>query len=91
MKSRFRIDKTHYEIAAKSTIRKAMSFVKKTDLEPPYLLIDTSMVKKKVRSIGRNIKNSRVFYAVKANPDIEILSRQVFPLRVNLFAYVVIV
>ncbi len=73
MKSRFRIDKTHYEIAAKSTIRKALAFLKTTDLEPPYLLIDTAMVKKKVRSIGKNIKNSRVFYAVKANPDIEIL------------------
>jgi ornithine decarboxylase len=73
MKSRFRIDKTHYEITAKSTIRKALAFLKTTDLEPPYLLIDTSMVKKKVRSIGKNIKNSRVFYAVKANPDIEVL------------------
>ncbi len=73
MQSRFRIDKTHYEITAKSTIRKALAFLKTTDLEPPYLLIDTAMVKKKVRSIGKNIKNSRVFYAVKANPDIEIL------------------
>lgn len=73
MKSRFRIDKTHYEITSKSTIRKALAFLKTTDLEPPYLLIDTAMVKKKVRSIGKNIKNSRVFYAVKANPDIEVL------------------
>ncbi len=73
MKSRFRIDKTHTEIAAKSTIKKALAFLKTTDLEPPYLLIDTAIVKKKVRAIGRNIRNSKVFYAVKANPDIEIL------------------
>jgi ornithine decarboxylase len=73
MKSTFRIDKTHNEIAAKSTIRKALSFLKTTDLEPPYLLLDTAIVRKKVRSIGKNIRRSKVFYAVKANPDIEIL------------------
>ena len=30
-------------------------------------------VKQKVRLIGRRIKNSDVYYAVKANPDIEVL------------------
>ena len=73
MKNRFRIDKSHTEITAKSTIRKTLSFLKTTELEPPYLLIDKAKVKQKVRSIGRNIRNSKVFYAVKANPDIEIL------------------
>jgi len=73
MKDRFRIDKSHTEIAAKSTIQKALKFLKNSELEPPYLLIDKSKLKQKVRSIGKNIKNSKVFYAVKANPDIEIL------------------
>ncbi len=73
MGTRFRIDKTHTEITSKSTIQKALRFLKGTDMEPPYLLIDKARVRQKVRSIGRHIKNSSVFYAVKANPDIEIL------------------
>jgi ornithine decarboxylase len=73
MKSAFRVDKTHFEITAKSTIRKALAFLKTTEREPPYLLLDTAVVRKKVRSIGKNIRRSKVFYAVKANPDIEIL------------------
>lgn len=73
MKNRFRIDKAHTEIAARSTIRKALQFLKTAGLEPPYLLIDKTKVKRKVHAIGKNIKNSFVFYAVKANPDIEIL------------------
>jgi ornithine decarboxylase len=36
-------------------------------------LIDKEVVKEKVSTIGRNIRNSRVFYAVKANPDTEVL------------------
>lgn len=73
MKKRFRIDKSHTEIMAKSTIRKALSFVKNSDEETPYLLMDKAKVKQKVRSIGNKIRNSKIFYAVKANPDIEIL------------------
>ncbi len=73
VENRFRIDKSHTDIVPKSTIRKALAFLKTTELEPPYLLIDTAVVKKKVRSIGRNIRNANVFYAVKANPDIEVL------------------
>jgi len=73
MANRFRIDKAHKEIAASSTIRKALAFVKKAEIEPPYLLVDAATVRGKVRSIGRRIRNSRIFYAVKANPDVEIL------------------
>jgi ornithine decarboxylase len=73
MKNLFRIKKAHTEIAVKSTIRKTLAFLKKTEKEPPYLLIDKVRVKQKVRSIGRKIANSTIFYAVKANPDIEIL------------------
>lgn len=73
MANRFRIEKLHTEIASKSTIRKAMAFAKSSGVEPPYLLIDKDKVKQKVSSIGRAVKGSRVFYAVKANPDIEML------------------
>jgi ornithine decarboxylase len=73
MSNRFRVEKLHTEIASKSTIRKAMAFLKSSGPEPPYLLIDKDKVKQKVSSIGRAVKGSRVFYAVKANPDIEVL------------------
>ncbi len=73
MRKRFRIDKSHTEIMAISTIRKALAFVRKSDEETPYLLIDRAKVNQKVRSIANKIRNSKVFYAVKANPDIEIL------------------
>jgi ornithine decarboxylase len=73
MAQKFRIDKIHTEIASKSTIQKVLKFLRTTELEPPYLLVDRAKVRQKVRSIGKNIKNAEVFYAVKANPDIEIL------------------
>lgn len=73
MSIRFRIDKSHTEIAAKSTISKALRFIKDSEIEPPYLLVDTAKVRQKVRAIGKHIKRSKVFYAVKANPDIEVL------------------
>src|SRR4030042_4903022 len=73
MGQKFRIEKIHTEIAAKSTIQKAFDFLKTTELEPPYLLVDKAKVRQKVRSIGKNIRNSEVYYAVKANPDIEVL------------------
>jgi ornithine decarboxylase len=69
----FRLDKTHTDIASRSTLQKALKFLNKTDIEPPYLLMDKSKIKKKVNLIGKKIKNSKVFYAVKAHPDIEIL------------------
>jgi ornithine decarboxylase len=72
-KHHFQIDRVHFEIASKSTIQKVLKFVDSTPDEPPYLLMDKAKIKRKVRAIGRKIKNSRVFYAVKANPDIEIL------------------
>ncbi|MDA8079349.1 MAG: type III PLP-dependent enzyme [Nitrospiraceae bacterium] len=73
MAIRFRIDKSHTDITAKSTIKKALAFLRTAEMDPPYLLMDTAKVKQKVRSIGRKIRNSKVFYAVKANPDVEVL------------------
>ena len=73
MKHRFRINRSHTKITPKSSIQKAVEFLKTSDLEPPYLLIDKAKVRQKVHTIGRNIRNAEVFYAVKANPDIETL------------------
>ena len=74
MEQKFRIEKIHTEIASKSTLQKVFRFLKTTELEPPYLLVDSAKVRQKARSIGKSIKNSEVYYAVKANPDIEILN-----------------
>ena len=74
MRQNFRIEKIHTEIASKATIQKVLNFLKTTEIEPPYLLVDKSKVKLKVNSIGKNIRNSEVYYAVKANPDIEVLN-----------------
>jgi ornithine decarboxylase len=73
MKHNFKIEKVHAEIASRSTIRKVLKFIKSSKLEPPYLLMDKTKIKDKVNSLGKKVKNSKVFYAVKANPDIEIL------------------
>jgi ornithine decarboxylase len=73
MGQKFRIDKVHSEIASKSTLRKVFAFLKTTELEPPYLLVDKAKVRQKLKSIGKNIRNAGVYYAVKANPDIEVL------------------
>ncbi len=73
MKHRFRIDKSHTKITAKSTIQKTIEFIRSSDIEPPYLLMDKAKVRQKVHAIGRHIRHAEVFYAVKANPDIEVL------------------
>jgi ornithine decarboxylase len=57
----------------KKTWNKVLNYIASSDEAPPYLLIDKEVVKEKVSTIGRNIRNSRVFYAVKANPDTEVL------------------
>jgi len=73
MNHRFRITKAHTKITQNSTIQKAIDFIRQTDLEPPYLLMDRARVRQKVHMIGKNIRNAEVYYAVKANPDIETL------------------
>jgi ornithine decarboxylase len=60
------------ELIGKKTLDKVIKFIAASDELPPYLLVDKDVVRDKVGQIGRNINNARVFYAVKANPDIEI-------------------
>ncbi len=61
------------ELIDKNTWEKVLNFIAISDELPPYLLVDRDIIREKVSIIGKNIKNSRVFYAVKANPDIEVL------------------
>lgn len=61
-------------IINKKTWDKVLNFIAVSDERSPYLLIDKDVVREKVELIGKNIKNSKVFYAVKANPDNEVLA-----------------
>lgn len=61
------------EYISKATWTKLLDHIALTDDKPPYLFVDKDIISEKVAVIGKNIANSRVFYAVKANPDIEVL------------------
>ncbi len=61
------------EDISKATWNKLLNYLAITDEAPPYLFMDKDILREKVLSIGRNIENSKVFYAVKANPDIDVL------------------
>ncbi|MEW6003406.1 MAG: type III PLP-dependent enzyme [Nitrospirota bacterium] len=69
----FKVEKFHAGIVPESTLFKALRYLDKETIETPFLLIDRDKVKEKTSLIGRHIKNSKIFYAVKANPDVEIL------------------
>jgi ornithine decarboxylase len=69
----FRLEKHHTELVSKSTLFKALKYVNKKTVKTPLLLMDKEKVREKISMIGTNIRNSRVFYAVKANSDAKIL------------------
>lgn len=69
----FKVEKFHASIIPESTLFKVLKYLDKESIETPFLLIDGEMIKEKVSMIGLHIRNSKIFYAVKANPDIEIL------------------
>lgn len=69
----FSIEKLHADIVPKSTLFKVFKYLDKERIETPFLLIDSSKVKEKTSLIGHYIDNARVFYAVKANPDVAIV------------------
>lgn len=69
----FKIERYHTGIVYKATLFKVLKYLDRKNIETPFLLIDREKVREKVSLIGQNIKNARVFYAVKANPDIEII------------------
>ncbi|MBU4321543.1 MAG: type III PLP-dependent enzyme, partial [Nitrospinae bacterium] len=69
----FKVEKYHTDIVSKSTLFKALKYLDRKNIETPFLLMDRAKVKEKASLIGQNIRNSKVFYAVKANPDIEVI------------------
>jgi len=68
----FKVEKFHAGIISKSTLFKALTYIDKQKIQTPFLLIDTEKIKEKISLIGKNIRNSKVFYALKANPDVAI-------------------
>ena len=69
----FKVEKFHAGIIPESTLFKVLRYLDNEKGETPFLLIDSEKVKEKAFLIGSHIRNSKVFYAVKANPDIKIL------------------
>lgn len=61
------------EYVGRSTWEKVLNHIALSEEPSPYLLIDKDIIRDKVSLIGKNIKNSKVLYAVKANPDIGVL------------------
>lgn len=61
------------DFISKKTWDKVLNYIALSDEPPPYLLMDREVVAEKVAIIGKNIRNAKVFYAVKANPDIEVI------------------
>ncbi|MCX8026310.1 MAG: type III PLP-dependent enzyme [Thermodesulfovibrionales bacterium] len=57
----------------KQTWEKVLYFIALNDIPPPYLLVNKDVVINKIKQIGKGVEGSKVYYAVKANPDIEIL------------------
>ena len=70
----FKVEKFHAGLIPESTLFKVLRYLDKEKIETPFLLIDSDKVREKTSMIGRYIKNSKVFYAVKANPDGDILN-----------------
>jgi len=69
----FKVEKFHASLIPESALFKVLRYLDRENIETPFLLIDSETVKEKASLIGRSIKNSKVFYAVKANNDIKIL------------------
>ena len=70
----FRVEKIHSEIVSKGTLFKALKYIDAADeLDTPVLLLDKEKLREKATLIGSQIGGARVFYAVKAHPDVEVL------------------
>jgi len=68
----FTIEDFHAEIIPKSTLLKVLTYIDREKIQTPFILIDTERIKENISIIGKNIHNSKVFYALKANPDVAI-------------------
>jgi ornithine decarboxylase len=58
-----------FDFVKKTTWQKVLNFTNYEVESSPYLLIDREAIVEKACLIGEHIRNSRAFYAVKANPE----------------------
>jgi ornithine decarboxylase len=70
---KFLIEKSHSEIVSKGTLFKVLKFIDREDPGTPLLLMDREKIKEKAALIGSGIAHARGFYAMKANPDPEVV------------------
>lgn len=73
MTRKFHIEPSQRRIISKSTLLKFLTYLDREEIETPFLLMDGEQMERKAGIIGKKIRNSRVFYAVKANPDSSVL------------------
>jgi ornithine decarboxylase len=73
MLRKFTIDKPVARLVDKSTLFKTLGCLDSPDFKTPCLVVDADKVKSNLLRIGRGIRNCRVFYAVKANPSMEVV------------------
>ena len=69
MTRKFKLERAHAQIASKATMFKVLKYLDRRRVETPLLLIDKDKIREKVSLVGSGIRNSRVYYAMKANPD----------------------
>ncbi|HET6513921.1 MAG TPA: type III PLP-dependent enzyme [Thermodesulfovibrionales bacterium] len=62
------------DFISRATWNKVLNYIALSDEPAPYLLIDREVAREKVSIIGSGIRNSKVFFAVKANPDRDVLA-----------------
>ncbi|KJR42720.1 ornithine decarboxylase [Candidatus Magnetoovum chiemensis] len=71
----FKITDTIAKLIDKAAFFRVLSYIDEHEkIETPCLIIVSSKVKDKIALIGSGIRNCKLFYAVKANPSIEVLS-----------------
>jgi ornithine decarboxylase len=61
------------DFVKKTTQEKVLRFIEQSGELTPYLLVDQDVIREKAALMGKNIRNSRVFYAIKANADRQVL------------------
>jgi ornithine decarboxylase len=74
MKKTFNINDETDKLIERSTLLKVINYIEKCDFfKTPTLLFDSEKMLKNAQLIGKGIDNCKVFYAVKANSNIEII------------------
>ncbi|MES0338318.1 MAG: type III PLP-dependent enzyme [Candidatus Magnetobacterium sp. LHC-1] len=69
----FKIEPSVARIVDKSTLLKVFNYIDSGVVKTPCLVVNGERVVRNLGLLGSRVRNSRVFYAVKANPAVEVL------------------